>query len=302
MSAIFKIDTINQVHEFYQLKSPRHPLVSVLPINDDIINFDYGNHTYVSALYHISLKIGVSGSWGYGRNTYDFQDGTMTFIRPNQATTVESNESQRDTGGWILLFHPDLIRKSSLSQKMKQYNFFSYEVNEALHLSEAEIESVNGLINKIESELDQNIDRHSQGLIVSNIELLLDYCLRYYDRQFYTRTNINQDYSTKFEHLLSEYFESEKPVEQGLPTVKYCGESLNMSPHYLSDLLKKETGKSAQEHIYYYLIDHAKNQLLSTNDTVSQIAFSLGFDYSQHFSKLFKSKTGMTPVEYRNLN
>ena len=302
MTALYRINSIAEVHEFYGLGSPKYPLVSVIPITDDITNFDYGGHTYVSELYHISLKLGVSGSWSYGRNTYDFQDGTMTFIKPQQTTVVATNEAHNGSHGWILLFHPDLIRKSTLVEKMEQYAFFSYDVTEALHLSENEIESVNGLIQKIETELGQHIDRHSQGLIIANIELLLNYCLRYYDRQFYTRTNINQDYATRFERLLSDYFDSEKPNELGVPTVKYCGEALNMSPHYLSDLLRKETGKGAQEHIYYHLIERAKNRLLSSSDPINQIAFSLGFDYSQHFSKIFKTKTGMTPAEYRNLN
>ena len=303
MSAIIKINSVTQVHEFYRLKSPRHPLISVIPINDDITNFEYGGHTYVSDMYHISLKRNVTGSWTYGRNNYDFQDGTMTFIQPNQATVVEEREQQSTgSGGWILLFHPDLIRKSSLGQKIVQYNFFSYEAHEALHLSEAEINGVNEIIAKIEAELDANIDRHSQGLLISNVELLLDYCLRYYDRQFYTRTNLNQDYSSRFERLLTDYFNSEKPIEQGIPTVSWCGESLNMSAHYLSDLLKKETGKSAQEHIHYHLIERAKNRLLGSTETISQIAYGLGFEYSQHFSKIFKSKTGMSPAQYRSQN
>ena len=148
--------------------------------------------------------------------------------------------------------------------------------------------------------MDLNLDRHSQGLIIANVELLLDYCLRYYDRQFYTRTNLNQDYSSRFERLLLDYFNSEKPQELGIPTVAWCGEAMNMSAHYLSDLLKKETGKGAQEHIHYHLIEKAKNRLLGSDDTIGEIAFSLGFDYSQHFSKIFKSKTGLTPVQYRN--
>ena len=302
MSEIFRINTVAEVHQFYKLDSPRHPLVSVIPITDEITNFDYGGHTYVSELYHLSLKKGISGSWTYGRKTYDFQDGTMTFIKPNQVTIIESNEAHTGSSGWILMFHPDLIRRFPLAQSIDSYNFFSYEVNEALHLSATEIESVNGLIQKIESEYSQNLDRHSQGLIVSNIELLLNYCLRFYDRQFYTRGNDNQDYASKFERLLADYFESDKPGELGLPTVKYCGDALQMSSHYLSDLLKKETGKGAQEHIYYHLIERAKNKLLSSKDPIGQIAFSLGFDYSQHFSKIFKSKTGMTPAEYRKLN
>ncbi|MCG8124397.1 MAG: helix-turn-helix transcriptional regulator, partial [Candidatus Thiodiazotropha taylori] len=200
------------------------------------------------------------------------------------------------------LFHPDLIRKSSLGNNIDHYSFFSYEIHEALHLSEDERVSITGLVRKIETEYQQSIDRHTQKLIVSNIELLLDYCTRFYDRQFYVRTNLNQDFVTRFENLLRDYFNSEKPLDLGVPSVKYCGERLNMSPSYLSDLLKKETGRTVQQHIQDTVIDKAKNLLLSTNEQVSQIAYGLGFDYPQHFSKLFKSRTGMSPAEYRRLN
>ncbi|MCG7919340.1 MAG: helix-turn-helix transcriptional regulator, partial [Candidatus Thiodiazotropha taylori] len=227
----------------------------------------------------------------------------MVFTKPGQALSFKaSKEDLASEEGWTLLFHPDLIRKSSLGNNIDHYSFFSYEIHEALHLSEDERVSITGLVRKIETEYQQSIDRHTQKLIVSNIELLLDYCTRFYDRQFYVRTNLNQDFVTRFENLLRDYFNSDQPLDLGVPSVKYCGEQLNMSPSYLSDLLKKETGRTAQQHIQDTVIDKAKNLLLSTNEQVSQIAYGLGFDYPQHFSKLFKSRTGMSPAEYRRLN
>ena len=239
---------------------------------------------------------------GYGRNSYDFTNGTMVYTKPGQVLIPEEKEIAPDAKGWILLFHPDIIRKSKLGKTIDEYSFFSYEVHEALHLSEEEQITVSDLILKIEKEFDQNIDKHSQKLIVSNIELLLDYSNRYYDRQFYVRTNLHQDLISKFEQLLKNYYASEKPYQLGVPSVKYCGELMNMSPNYLSDLLKKETGKNAKDHIHAYVINTAKNKLLGSTSTISEIAYELGFEYPQHFSKLFKSKTGFSPARYRNQN
>ncbi|MBV2091685.1 MAG: helix-turn-helix transcriptional regulator [Candidatus Thiodiazotropha sp. (ex Ctena orbiculata)] len=303
MSNIIHIETISDIHAALGLDKPKHPLVTVIPIDNRIKNYDYGNATYVLGFYQVSLKAGICGEITYGRNTYDFQEGTMVFTKPGQALSFKaSKEDLASEEGWTLLFHPDLIRKSSLGNNIDHYSFFSYEIHEALHLSEDERVSITGLVRKIETEYQQSIDRHTQKLIVSNIELLLDYCTRFYDRQFYVRTNLNQDFVTRFENLLRDYFNSEQPLDLGVPSVKYCGERLNMSPSYLSDLLKKETGRTAQQHIQDTVIDKAKNLLLSTNEQVSQIAYGLGFDYPQHFSKLFKSRTGMSPAEYRRLN
>ncbi|MBW9258030.1 MAG: helix-turn-helix transcriptional regulator [Candidatus Thiodiazotropha sp. (ex. Lucinisca nassula)] len=303
MSNIIHIETISDIHAALGLDKPKHPLVTVIPIDDRIKNYDYGNATYVLGFYQVSLKAGICGEITYGRNTYDFQEGTMVFTKPGQALSFKASKEDLATEeGWTLLFHPDLIRKSSLGNNIDHYSFFSYEIHEALHLSEDERVSITGLVRKIETEYQQSIDRHTQKLIVSNIELLLDYCTRFYDRQFYVRTNLNQDFVTRFENLLRDYFNSEQPLDLGVPSVKYCGERLNMSPSYLSDLLKKETGRTAQQHIQDTVIDKAKNLLLSTNEQVSQIAYGLGFYYPQHFSKLFKSRTGMSPAEYRRLN
>ena len=301
MSDIINIETITQVHQALGLDKPKHPLVSVISIDERIASYDYGDATYVFGFYQVSLKAGISGAITYGRNTYDFQEGTMVFTKPGQAMSFKDTQEQPGYSGWTLLFHPDLIRKSELGQQIERYSFFLYETHEALHLSDDEKASLTQLVGKIENEYQQNIDRHTQKLIIANIELLLDYCTRYYDRQFYVRTNLNQDLVTRFENLLSDYFDSEKSADAGLPTVKYCGEQLNMSPYYLSDLLKKETGKSTQQHIQDAIIDRAKTQLLATNEQVSQIAYGLGFEYPQHFSKMFKAQTGMSPAEYRRI-
>ena len=301
MRDIIEIESIKQVHEAIGLSSPKHPLISVIPM-DKLSDYDYGDYTYVMNLYQVSLKTGVSGSITYGRNSYDFEEGTMVFSKPLQSLKYDSNESREGEGGWTLLFHPDLIRKSELGKNIDKYSFFSYDSNEALHVSEDERDSLTELVKKIEKEYNNNIDRHSQELIIANIELILKYCTRYYDRQFYTRTNINKDAVSQFENLMKDYYHSKQALELGVPTVKYCAEELNMSSHYLSDMLRKETGKSAQEHIYNFLINKAKTKLLSSSDTISQIAYELGFEYPQHFSKLFKSKTGLSPNQYRKVN
>ena len=302
MSNIIRVETISEVHDFLGLEKPKHPLVTVLPVDERMANIDYGDATYVFGFYQISLKAGICGEIRYGRNRYDFQEGTMIFTKPGQAMSFSGTGDESGAVGWTLLFHPDLIRKSELGRNIENYSFFSYEINEALHLSEDEKTSVTELVKKIETEYQQNIDRHTQKLIISNIELVLDYCTRYYDRQFYVRTNLNQDLVTRFEAVLREYFDTEASLDAGLPTVKSCADQMNMSPSYLSDMLKKETGKTTQQHIQGTIVDRAKNLLLSTNEQVSQIAYGLGFEYPQHFSKMFKKLTGMSPAEYRKIN
>jgi len=246
--------------------------------------------------------MGNINAFGYGRNSYDFQDGAMAFIAPGQVIRPENHEDNSDISGWMLFFHPDLLRQSNLSDKMDDYNFFSYNLNEALHLSRKEKKSVTDLVNKIEEEYNQNIDKHSQLVIISTIELLLNYATRYYDRQFITRTNNNKKYINRFETVLKNYYKSNKHIEIGIPTVAYCGESLNMSSKYLSDLLRKETGRNTQDHIHEFIIEKAKNKLLNSTISVSEIAYNLGFEYPQYFSKLFKKTTDFSPSEYRNLN
>ena len=302
MKDIINIETISQVHNFFGLSKPKHPMVSVLPITDKMTNYDYGNYYYSFGFYQISLKIGMSGSLSYGRNSYDFQEGTITFMRPNQAIKVDNSEGYKGASGWTLLFHPDLIRKSELGRIISNYSFFNYETSEALHLSDDEKQSLTELVSNIEKEYSQNIDKHSQELIISSIDLLLKYCKRFYDRQFYTRTNLNKDLISSFERIITEYFNSEKPKELGVLTVNYCAKEMNMSANYLGDLLKNEIGSSAKYYIQNFLIEKAKTKILGTTKSISEIAYEFGFEYPQSFNKLFKSKTGLTPSKFRSQN
>ncbi len=305
MSEIITINSIRQVHQSLGLAKPKHPLVTVIHTKE-IKSIDaFHEVKVVNNLYQIALKSsGDQGRLRYGKNTYDYEEGTLVFTAPGQVTTYKSKLDFGHQGieGWTLTFHPDLIRKSDLAAKMGQYTFFDYDVHEALHLSDDERNTLEGLLAKIVQEHRQNLDRHSQNLIVSTIELMLDYCLRFYDRQFYTRTNLNSDIVSRFERLLKRYYQDQQTLDKGFPTVNYCAKKLNLSPNYLSDLLKKETGKTAQEHIHLLIIEKAKNSLLNSEHSISEIGYALGFNYPQHFSNLFKSKTGLSPRQYRNEN
>lgn len=302
MDDFIKIKTISEAHAGFGLDKPKHPLVSVYHHKNLKKNDDFIGAKFVVDLYQVTYKTCNDSSFGYGRNSYDFQEGTLIFTSPGQVITMHDWGEDKNSEGWSLLFHPDLIRKSELAKSIKNYTFFSYSVTEALHISDSEKQTILELLFKIEQEIGQNTDKYTQKLIISNIELILDYCIRFYDRQFYTRENINKDIVTRFEELLSDYYDSELPLEKGIPSVKYCGEELNISPNYLSDLLKKETSRNAQDHIHFFVVERAKNHLLNSEESISQLAYGLGFEYPQHFSKLFKKKTGMSPIEYRNLN
>lgn len=302
MGEIIRIKTIKEVHQFLQLEAPEHPLVSVIDINDRITNFDYGDATYIFDFYQINLKLGFSGSMNYGRNSYDFEEGTLTFIRPNQTISIESKEEIKGSSGWTLLFHPDLIRKAALGRTVEDYTFFDYGIHEALHLSEKERNALTELVLKIREEFRQNIDKHSQELIIANIELLLKYSKRFYDRQFFTRTNLNKDILSQFNTILRDYYTAETPMVKGVLTVKECAEKLNLSVNYFGDLIKSETGRSAKDHIQDYVVEKAKNQLLGSTQSISEIAYGLGFEYPQGFNKLFKSRVGINPSQYRKLN
>ncbi len=304
MKEIIKLNTISETHRFLGLNKPKHPLISVLRIGDVIQNLEVDNIKYSLGLFQISLKDNCPFTIvNYGRNSYDYQEGTMVFTAPNQILEFKKEGTIKEDTGWSLVFHPDLIRKSELGNKIDSFSFFSYASNEALHLSDEERKTITEIVEKIEKEYSNNIDAHSQTLMISNLELLLNYCVRFYDRQFYTRTNLNQDFVSQFEQLLKNYYNSNKQLEYGIPTVQYCGEALNMSPKYLSDLLRKETGQGTQDHIHKYIIDKAKTKLLNSNESASEIAYSLGFEYPQYFSKIFKKKTTMSPNEFRrNLN
>lgn len=241
------------------------------------------------------------GDIKYGRNYYDYQDGTLVFMAPMQIMSME-NRRPEAAKGWVLMFHPDLLRGTQLGRNLKDYSFFSYEVNEALHLSEQERRTVLECFRNIENELRHAMDKHSKDLVVSNLELFLSYCRRFYERQFITRSHVNSDILTRFERVLDEYFHSELPKRLGIPSAKYCADKMNFSVNYLSDLLRKDTGKSTLEHIQLRLVEAAKEKLFDTNKSISEIAYELGFEYPQYFSRLFKKRVGMTPNEYRAAN
>ncbi len=299
---IIRTDSISEVHQLLGLGKPKHPLITVYYHTPDVIA-NTVNISVTGNLYYIAMKDGMRGSFKYGRNSYDFTEGTMIFLAPNQVYTApEDVETDAESLGWSILFHPDLIRKSNLGKTIETFSFFDYDVNEALHLAGREKKNLTEFVEKIEAEINQNIDKHSQELININLESILKYCNRYYDRQFHTRTNWHKDFVVQFEKYLKTYFASNELTENGMPTIQQCGAALNMSGPYLSDLLKSETGKSAKEHIYLHLVEKAKSLLLNTNHPISEIAYDLGFDYPQNFSKLFKTKTGLSPTEYRSLN
>lgn len=276
-----------------------HPLVSVYDfskmklIPETKVNFGF---------YCVFLKEAMCGDLKYGCNYYDYQEGTLVFIGPGQVVGIGSKPDAVKPKGWALLFHPDLIRGTSLGQSIKKYTFFSYEANEALHISERERQLVLDLLDKIDHELHQSIDKHSKTLISNNIELLLNYCMRFYDRQFITRSLVNKDILVRFEKLLDNYFQSDLVHTAGLPTVKYCADQLNLSSNYFGDLIKKETGKSAQENIQLKVMSLAKEKIFDRSKTLGEIAYDLGFKSPQHFSRAFKNETGQTPNEYRALN
>lgn len=301
MKTVLHLHSIAEINTFIDDKI-RHPLVAVVDFSKIEEHIEEG--TRISCdFYMVMFKNYCANKLRYGRKSYDFQDGSLLCIAPRQVLTMDREiENKEDKMGWGLFFHPDLIRGTSLGSKMKEYSFFSYETNEALHLSDKEKQVLYEIVQKINAELAENIDRHSQTLITTNIELLLNYCTRYYDRQFITRKTSNQDILTKVEDTLINYFQSADISEKGLPTVKYLAEQVHLSSNYLSDLLKRETGMNAKDRIHYYLIEEAKNLLLNTNKSVGELAFDLGFEYPQYFSRLFKSKTGMTPVEYRSMH
>ncbi len=301
MAEFFHTKSISEVHQFLGLGKPAHPLITIIR-EWPKLDLDIRNLKLTSDLYLFSMKGKINGTFRYGRNSYDFQEGALVFVAPHQVVSFEDPMEHDGSSGWTILFHPDLIRNSALGSTITSYGFLDYDVTEALHLSEKEQISLNDLVEKIETEIHQNFDRHSQDLIVQNLETILKYSNRYYERQFYTRTNLNVDLVQRFEKFLETYFASDELMEKGIPTLKQCGEALNMSGPYLSDLLRLSTGSSAKEHIHRHIISSAKVTLLRSNISVAEVAYKLGFEYPQHFSKLFKSQTGMSPSEYRNLN
>ena len=296
MGRINKIESVAQFNRDRGQKT-LHPLASVL---DQSVSTPIKEARYISGLYLVLLKDIKCGELKYGRNRYDYEEGTLVFIAPGQVFGFEETGKVIQPTGWALAFHPDLIRGTHLGRRINEYSFFSYDVNEALHISDEERGILLDCFNKIRYELVHAIDKHSRTLIVSNIELFLNYCIRFYDRQFLTREDIHKDILVRFESLLNDYFQSNKPQTLGLPSVAYFAEQVSLSPKYFGDLVKKETGKSAQEYIHLKLIHIAKEKIFDPGKSVSQVAYELGFKYPSHFTRLFKQHTGNSPNEYRN--
>lgn len=298
MEEVERIDTVKQYNDSVGVDT-LNSLVSVVNF-DEIPTYQYFRR--YMGVYAIFLKYINCGDMRYGCQPYDYDDGTLIFIAPGQVYGINSKGKLIKPAGRALIFHPDLIVGTSLGKHIKEYSFFSYEVNEALHLSKKERATINDCLEKIAIEIDLNIDKHSKTLIVSNIELFLNYCMRYYDRQFITRNNVNRDVLVRFEDLLKNYFNSDLPRKLGLPSVAWCAEQLHFSPNYFGDLIKKETGNTPLEYIQSKLIDEAKVKIFDPVKSINEIADELGFKYQQHFTRLFKRKTGMTPNEYKNAN
>jgi AraC-like DNA-binding protein len=296
MEKILRIDTASE-HDVLYHKENLHPLVSIMDFNGRVPEIYASRMNF--GFYAVYLKDVQCGDMKYGRHTYDYQDRTLVFVAPGQIINVNINKDYKPQG-YALLFHPDLIRGTSLGKHIDDYTFFSYETKEALHLSEKERKIVLDCFSKIQYELEHATDKHSRTLIASNIELFLNYCMRFYDRQFITRNEVNKDTLEKFEVLLNEYFQSDKPQTIGLPSVTYCAEQLHLSTNYFGDLVKKESGKTALEYIQLKIINTAKEKILSDKKSVSEIAYELGFKYPQHFTRLFKQHVGYTPNEYRS--
>ncbi|CAL1518867.1 helix-turn-helix transcriptional regulator [Chitinophaga sp. MM2321] len=296
-----QVERINTVGEYnhYAGVDTLHPLVSVINFNEVPTIQHFRRYMGIYAVFLKNIKC---GDITYGCQPYDYEDGTLVFISPGQVYGIDSKGAAIKPSGYALLFHPDLIAGTPLGKNMKDYSFFSYEVNEALHLSKKERKTIIDCLEKIAAEIEQNIDKHSKTLIVSNIELFLNYCMRFYDRQFITRSKINRDILVRFENLLNDYFKSGSAQTLGLPSVSYCAEELHLSPNYFGDLIKKETGNTALDYIQSKLINEAKERIFDASKSLNDIANELGFKYQQHFTRLFKQKTGITPNEYRNLN
>lgn len=293
------IQSISEVHRMLGLSKPGHPLVSLINLADIQNLAETYHRKLVLGFYNILIKKNCQAKLKYGQNYYDFDEGVMTFIAPGQVVSVDADETVQ-MEGWWLLFHPDLIQSSPLAKTIQQHGYFSYNVTEALHLSEKEEIMIQNLLHQIEQEYQSGIDNFSHSVIVSQIDLLLNYCNRFYHRQFITRQKASNDLLAKFETMLEQYFESSNLNEKGLPTVQYFAANLNLSPGYLSDLLRNLTGLNTQQHIHNQIINKAKEILITTSLSVSEIAYLLGFEHSQSFNKLFKNKTKLSPLEFRS--
>lgn len=299
MEKPIKVKSISEYHQLHGLPAPEHPLISIIDYAKLKRLEGKENISIIFGYYTISLKRGVSKMF-YGQQQYDFDEGVLYFMAPNQILRTNNNPDENvKRSGWLLLIHLDFLWNTSLAKKIKHYEFFDYSVNEALFLSEKEEEILNNIIQNIKQEYHMNIDKFSKDIIISQIETLLNYSERFYNRQFITREKANHQVLEHLEKILTDYFNSDDLVSKGLPTVQYIAETLNISPGYLSGLLKVLTGQSTQQHIHDKLIEKAKEKLSTTDLSVSEIAYELGFEHPQSFSKLFKAKTSQSPLEFR---
>jgi len=295
-----RIKTISEYHRLMELPKPEHPLISVIDL--ETITYSPGNEprSLVFDFYSVSLKRNYNAKIKYGQQEYDFDEGIMFFISPGQVFGIEVNKNEKlKRSGWLLLVHPDFLWNTPLAKTIKQYEYFDYSVNEALFLSEKEETTIISMMQNIEQEYRSNIDKFSQDIIIAQLELLLNYADRFYHRQFITRKITNHKILNRLEDILTEYFSSPTLLKNGLPTVHFIADKLNVSPNYLSGLLKTLTGQSTQQHIHDKLIEKAKEKLSTTDLSVSEIAYELGFEHSQSFSKLFRTKTNLSPLEFR---
>ena len=296
-----RIKTITEYHRLMGLPMPEHPLISVINLRDIKPPNEKGPISLIFDFYSISLKRMDNVKMKYGQQKYDFDEGIMFFISPNQVFGIEADKGATvKRSGWILFVHPDFLWNAPLAKSIRQYEYFSYSVHEALFLSDKEETVINGIIKNIEQEYHSKIDKFSQDLIIAQLELLLTYADRFYHRQFITRKISNHQILDRLEALLTEYFKGDKLAKEGLPTVQHIAETLNVSPGYLSGMLKTLTGQSTQQHIHDKLIEKAKERLSTTSLSVSEIAYELGFEHPQSFSKLFKIKTSQSPLEFRH--
>jgi AraC family transcriptional activator of pobA len=299
---ISRLNTISDLHRFNQLPPPEHPLISLIDYSKVKHTSDTNEMKWIQGFYTIALKRNVVGKYRYGQQSYDFDEGLMTFFSPDQVISVQLIEADATTNiptGWILAIHPDFLFGTSLTKNIKKYPFFNYSVREALFLSEKEEGIVNEILQNIKTEYTANIDQFSQQIIITQLELLLNYSERFYQRQFLTRKVSSHQILNQLEEILDNYFDGDNVLKNGLPSVQNISQSFNISSDYLSSMLKSLTGQTTQQHIHNKLIEKAKVKLSTTNLSVSEIAYELGFEHSQSFSKLFKAKTNQTPLEFR---
>jgi AraC family transcriptional regulator, transcriptional activator of pobA len=295
-NSLRKLQSLSDIHRVFGLPKPLHPLISFIDIKDIKMLPNELPNSIVLNFYKIAYKTNLHGKAKYGQNYYDFGEGGLVFTAPNQIFETPDGHAK---SGYILLIHPDFLLSYPLANKIKQYGFFSYAANEALHLSDKEKETTLSIFKIIDDELNSRIDDFSQDVIISQVELLLNYSNRFYKRQFITRKAVNSDLLQKLEEVLDNYFNNEKPLMEGIPTVQYLSDHLNISASYLSDMLRSLTGQNAQQHIHNKLVEKAKEKLSGSNLSVSEIAYELGFEHPQSFSRLFKTKTKISPIQFR---